>query len=66
MICIGSGKIFDPKIINAETKFGGTSVVFPKTGRLCMGKDDIVGSKLVHEVLVCKECSCLSPYMFFF
>ena len=65
MICIGSRKIFDAKIINAETKFGGTSVVFPKTG--CVRTRMVsVGSKLVDEVLVRKECSLFESVHAFF
>ena len=67
MICIGSRKIFDAKIINAETKFGGTSVVFPKTSCvLHQARMVSVGSKLVDKVLLRKDCSLFESVHAFF
>ena len=65
VFCIDSRKIFDAKIIDAETKFGGTSVMFPKTGCI-QAKMVSVGSKLVDEVLVRKECSLFESVHAFF
>jgi hypothetical protein len=56
VISIRSRKIFYTKVIDAETKFCWTSVVFPKTSRV-PARMVSVWSKLVHEVFVCKECS---------
>ena len=66
VICIGSRKIFDSKITNAETKFGGMSVVFPKTGCLRARMVSVMGSKLVDKMLVHKECNLFESVHAFF
>jgi hypothetical protein len=51
VICIVLGKVFDAEIVDAETEFGGTSVVLPKASgvraRVVSGR-----SMLVDKVLV--------------
>jgi hypothetical protein len=56
VISICSCKVLDDEIVDAETKFRGTSVILPKAG--CIRARMVsVGNKLVDEVLVCEDCS---------
>jgi hypothetical protein len=65
VICISSRKIFDTEVIDAETKFCWTSVMFPKTGSV-RARMVSVWSKLVHKVFVRKECSLFESVHAFF
>jgi hypothetical protein len=52
--------MFDAKIVNTKTKFGGTSVMLPKSSRV-RARMVSLGSKLIHEVLVRKDGHLLQP-----
>ena len=56
MIGILSRKIFDIKVINAETKICWTSVVFPKTGRVQARMVSVWSIGPCRAIVFCQEC----------